>query len=246
MRIDLNADLGEGCGDDEAMLAVVSSASVACGGHAGDRASMHAVSDAARRRRVRIGAHPSYEDRPNFGRLPLDVPAGDLERSVVRQLRALAMETVRVGTSISYVKPHGALYTAVITNPGHAEAVVSAVVNWAPTLPVLGPPGSLFLRLAEEAGLRPVAEGFADRAYASDGTLVPRSMPGAVLHDVDAVVEQAVSMATQRRVRGMDGAVIEMDVASICLHGDTPGSLRLAFAVRTALEAAGVEVVAFT
>ena len=246
MRIDLNADLGEGCGDDAAMLAVVCSASVACGGHAGDRASMHATSDAARRRHVRIGAHPSYEDRPNFGRLPLEVSPDELERSVVRQLRALAMETVRVGTTISYVKPHGALYTAVTTHPAHAEAVVSAVANWAPTLPVLGLPRSLFLRLAQEAGLRPVAEGFADRAYAPDGTLVPRSEHGAVLHDVDAVVEQAVLMATQRRVRAVDGTVIEVDVASICLHGDTPGSVRLATAVRSALEAAGVEVAAFT
>ncbi len=245
MRIDLNADLGEGCGDDAAMLEVVTSASVACGGHAGDRVSMHAASDAARRRRVRIGAHPSYEDRPNFGRLMLDVSAAELERQVVRQLRALALETVRVGSVVSYVKPHGALYNAVVANSSHATAVVHAVAQWAPALPVLGPPRSQFLRLAKEAGLRPVAEGFADRAYSPDGTLVPRSIPGSVLHDVDAVVAQAVLLATQRRVRAIDGTVIDMEVASICLHGDTPGAVGLALAVRAALEAADVEVVAF-
>ncbi len=246
MRIDLNADLGEGNGDDAGLLEVVSSASVACGGHAGDRVSMYATSDAARRRRVRIGAHPSYEDRPNFGRLALDVSPAELERQVVRQLRALAMEAVRVGSSISFVKPHGALYHAMLANPGHAEAVVGAVAQWAPAMPVLGPPRSLFLKLAGEAGLRPVAEGFADRAYTRDGTLVPRSLPGAVLQDVGAVVEQALLMATERRVRTVDGTVIELDVASICLHGDTSGSVLLARAVRVALEAADVEVAAFT
>ncbi len=246
MRIDLNADLGEGNGDDAGLLEVVSSASVACGGHAGNRASMYSTSEAARRRRVRIGAHPSYEDRPNFGRLALDVSPAELERQVVRQLRALAMEAVRVGSSISFVKPHGALYHAMLANPGHAEAVVGAVAQWAPAMPVLGPPSSLFLRLAAEAGLRPVAEGFADRAYTRNGTLVPRSQEGAVLQDVDAVVEQAVLMATERRVRTVDGEIIELDVASICLHGDTSGSVLLARAVRVALEAADVAVVPFT
>lgn len=245
MRIDLNADVGEGCGDDAAMLAVVSSASIACGGHAGDRFSMQATSAAARRHHVRIGAHPSYEDRRHFGRVATNVTPAELERQVVQQLRALAMETVRIGSTISYVKPHGALYHAVVSDRGHAEALVSAVAHWAPALPVLGPPRSLFLRLAQEAGLRPVAEGFADRAYAPDGTLVPRSVPGAVLHGVDAVVEQALMMATQRRVRTVDGTVVEVDVSSICLHGDTPGSVQLARAVRTALEAADVQVVPF-
>ena len=245
MRIDLNADLGEGNGDDAGLLEVVSSASVACGGHTGDRASMYATSGAARRRRVRIGAHPSYEDRANFGRVAVDVSPAELERQVVRQLRALAMEAVRVGGSISFVKPHGALYHAMLNNPAHTEAVVAAVAQWAPTMPVLGPPGSLFLKMARGAGLRPVAEGFADRAYERDGTLVPRSRVGAVLQDVDAVVGQAVLMATERRVRTVDGTIIELDVASICLHGDTSGSLLLARAVRAALEAADVEVAAF-
>ncbi|MDO5736868.1 MAG: 5-oxoprolinase subunit PxpA [Propionibacteriaceae bacterium] len=245
MHIDLNADLGEGCGDDAAMLDVVSSANVACGGHAGDRVSMLATSDLARRRRVRIGAHPSYEDRANFGRLALAVESAELERQMIRQLRSLANEAVRVGSRISYVKPHGALYHAVASDAAHASAVVAAISKWSPGLPVLGAPQSLFLRLAAEAGLPTVAEGFADRAYDPSGALVPRARAGAVLHDVDQVVEQAVLMATERRVRTIDGTVVDMGIDSICLHGDTVGAVRLATAVRRGLEAAGVRVVAF-
>ncbi len=245
MRIDLNADLGEGWGDDADLLEVVTSASVACGGHAGDRASMHAACDAARRRRVRIGAHPSYEDRANFGRSRVDISADELGRLVVRQLRALATEAVRVGTRISFVKPHGALYNAVASDPVQAEAVVRAVASFAPGLPILGLPGSHLLRLAPAAGLRPVAEGFADRAYAPDGTLAPRGTEGGVLTAQDQVVERAVLMATEGRVRAMDGSFITVAIDSICLHGDTAGAVDLARAVRVALGEAGVEVAAF-
>ncbi len=243
--MDLNADLGEGCGDDAAMLQVVTSASIASGGHAGDRASMHAACDAARRSRVRIGAHPSYEDRANFGRVSMDVASDEVGRLVLRQLRALATEAVRVGAHISFVKPHGALYHAVASDDGTAEAVVRAVADFAPALPVLGLPGSEFLRRAEVAGLRPVAEGFADRAYTADGSLVPRSSARSVLTDVEEVTAQAVLMATQRRVRTIDGTHVPVNVDSICLHGDTPGAVALARAVRAALEFAGVEVAAF-
>lgn len=245
MRIDLNADLGEGCSDDAAMLGVVTSASVACGGHAGDRATMLSTSAAARRGRVRIGAHPSYEDRPNFGRVRLDVDPAELERQVVRQLRALATEAVQVGSTISFVKPHGALYHAMVGDPVHVAAVVRAVSQFSPGMPVLGPPRSLFLTLAREAGLRPVVEGFADRSYNPDGTLVSRAVAGAVLTNVEQVAQQAVLMATRRHVRAVDGSTVDIAVDSICLHGDTPGSVDLAVAVRSALEAAGVEVAAF-
>lgn len=245
MRVDLNSDLGEGCGEDAAMLEVVTSASVACGGHAGDRASMHLACDTARRGRVRIGAHPSYEDRDNFGRVSMDVAPDELGRLVLRQLRALATEAVRVGSRISYLKPHGALYHDVATHIEAAEAVVKAVAAFAPGLPVLGLPGSHFLRLASRAGLRPVTEGFADRAYAADGSLIPRSVAGSVLIDTEQVVHQAVLMATQGRVRAMDGSLVPVKVHSICLHGDTPGAVDLARAVRTALEVAGVRITAF-
>lgn len=245
MRIDLNADLGEGFGDDTAMLTLVTSASIASGGHTGDRFTMHAACDAARRGHVRIGAHPSYEDRTNFGRVGLNVAPDEVARLVVRQLRALAMETVRVGARISYVKPHGALYHAVTSDRGTAAAVVKAVAGFAPGLPVLGLPGSVFLQLAAEAGLRSVAEGFADRVYTANGRLVPRTFAGSVLTDVDSIVAQAILMATEGRVRATDGSTIPLPVASICLHGDTPGALGMARAVRSALESAGVEVAAF-
>ncbi len=244
MRMDLNADLGEGCGDDAAMLEVVTSASVASGGHVGNRATMHAACDAARRGRVRIGAHPSYEDRINFGRLPMDVAPDEVGRLVIRQLRALAAEAVRVGAHISFVKPHGALYHAA-SDGDTAEAIVKAVAGFAPGLPVLGLPGSEFLRRASDAGLRPVAEGFADRAYNPDGGLVAREVAGSVLTEVEEVVAQAVLMATEGRVRAIDGSYVTVSVDSICLHGDTPGAVELARKVRASLESAGVEVAAF-
>lgn len=245
MDMDLNADLGEGCADDAALLEVVSSASVACGGHAGDRFTMHATCDAARRRRVSIGAHPSYEDHDNFGRLSVEVSPDELSRLVIRQLRALATEAVRVGSRISYVKPHGALYHDVCSQPATAEAFLAAVSSFAPGLPVLGLPGSHLLRLAPECGLQPTAEGFADRGYLADGTLAPRSAPGAVLTDPELVAEQALSLATNAQVRCIDGTTIDMRVESICLHGDTPGAVRLAGAVRSALETSGIRLRAF-
>lgn len=245
MRIDLNADLGEGCGDDSAMLEVVTSASVASGGHAGDRYTMRAACDAARRRHVRIGAHPSYEDRANFGRAVLDLAPDEVGRMVGRQLRALALQAIAAGTRLSYLKPHGALYHAVTSDSGTAEAVVKAVAGFAPGLPVLGLPGSHFLRLAAGAGLRPVAEGFADRAYNIDGNLVARFTEGAVLTETEQVVAQAVLMATEARVTAINGSSVPVAVDSICLHGDTPGAVDLARAVRAALEGAGVEIAAF-
>lgn len=245
MHIDLNADLGEGCGDDAAMLEVVTSASIACGGHTGDRASMHTACDAARRRKVRIGAHPSYEDREHFGRHVTDVASDEVRRLVVRQMRALAAEAVRVGSRIAYVKPHGALYHAVAEDAVTAGAFVHAVAQFAPGLPVLGAPESHVLRLAADAGLRPVAEGFADRSYLPNGRLAPRSMAGAVLHDEAEVARRAVLIATEGVVFAVDGSPIPLIVDSICLHGDTPGAATIARSVRTALDAAGVEVRAF-
>lgn len=245
MRIDLNADLGEGCGDDSAMLELVTSASIASGGHAGDRHTMHAACDGARRAHVRIGAHPSYEDPANFGRAVLNVAPDEVGRMVLRQIRALAMQAVAVGTRLSHVKPHGALYHAVTTDVATAEAVVKAVAGFAPGLPVLGLPGSHFLRLAADAGLRPVAEGFVDRAYNVDGSLVARLVDGAVLTRTEQVVAQAVLMATEARVTAIDGSSVPVAVDSLCLHGDTPGAVGLARSVRAALEAAGVEIAAF-
>ncbi|MDO5534968.1 MAG: 5-oxoprolinase subunit PxpA [Propionibacteriaceae bacterium] len=231
--IDLNADLGEGMGDDAALLAVVSSANVACGAHAGDLRIARATIEAAVARGIAIGAHPSYKDRDHFGRRPLAVAPDALRADVAEQLAWLDAIASGANAHLTYVKPHGALYNTIVTDESQAGAVVDAIADFRPGLAVLGLPGSAFLRLAAQAGLRPVAEGFADRAYTAAGTLVPRAEPGAVLHDPDAVAEQAVRLAT--------GGTI----ASLCLHGDTPGAVALAHRVRDRLQDAGLTIAPF-
>ena len=218
MAIDLNADLGEGNGDDDALLEVVTSASVACGFHAGDADTMRRTCEAATERGVRIGAHVSYHDREGFGRRALDVPLDRLEAQVRAQVEALAA----FGTVV-YVKAHGALYHRAAVDRAVAEVIVVA----AGELPVVGPPGSALL---EVAGPQGIAEGFADRAYAADGSLVDRSRPGALLSG-EAALDQARAMAAS--------------IDTLCVHGDTPGAVELARAVRRTLEAAGLEVRAF-
>ncbi|MFE6844177.1 LamB/YcsF family protein [Streptomyces sp. NPDC057686] len=250
--IDLNADLGEGFGrwtltDDEALLSVVTSANVACGFHAGDPSIMRRVCELAAERGVRIGAQVAYRDLAGFGRRSMDVPAGELADEVAYQIGALEVFARAAGSEVSYVKPHGALYNRTVHDADQAGAVVAGVrtAAGAADLPVLGLPGSLLLAAAEAAGLTAVPEAFADRAYTPAGTLVPRSEPGAVLHDPDAVVARAVAMATEGAVRARDGSRVALQARSLCLHGDTPGAAQLALRVRGALGAAGVRVEAF-
>ena len=248
--IDLNADLGEGfgvwrLGDDEALLDVVSSANVACGFHAGDPVTMRRVCAGAVAAGVAVGAQVSYRDLAGFGRRFVDVPAAELTADVLYQLAALDGIARTAGTRVRYVKPHGALYNAVVTHEQQARAVVDAVLAYDPSLPLLGLPGSRLLRLAADAGLGTVAEGFADRGYTPEGTLVPRSEPGALVHDEAAVAERVVRMATEGTVVAVDGTLVDVPVASVCLHGDTPGAVRLARAVRSALTAAGVRLAPF-
>jgi UPF0271 protein len=221
--LDLNADLGEGF-DDERLLDVVTSANVACGFHAGDAATMARVAAAALERGVAVGAHVGYRDREGFGRRRLDVAPGVVTAEVAEQVAALARACSDAGTRVRYVKPHGALYNAAVADEELARAVVAGCGE----LPVLGLPGSALLRAAEAAGLEAVPEGFADRAYARDGTLVPRGTAGAVISDPDEAARNAVALA--RRVR------------SVCVHGDTPGAVTAARYARAALEAAGVEL----
>ncbi|GAA0293588.1 5-oxoprolinase subunit PxpA [Streptomyces polychromogenes] len=250
--IDLNADLGEGFGrwaltDDEALLSVVTSANVACGFHAGDPSIMRRVCELAAARGVRIGAQVSYRDLAGFGRRAMDVPAPELAAEVAYQIGALEVFARAAGSRVSYVKPHGALYNRTVHDADQAGAVVAGIRLAAGEagLPVLGLPGSLLLEAAREAGLEPVAEAFADRAYTPQGTLVPRGTPGAVVHDPDAVVARAVRMAAEREVTSCDGSPVRVDARSLCLHGDTPGAAGLAVRVREALGAAGVRVEAF-
>jgi UPF0271 protein len=249
-RIDLNADLGEGfgvwrLGDDEALLEVVTSANVACGFHAGDPSTMGRVCTRAVESGVAIGAQVSYRDLAGFGRRVMDVDAAELTDDVLYQLGALDGIARVSGTRVSYLKPHGALYNAVVEHETQARAVVDAVAAYDERLPVLGLPGSALLLAAEAMGLRTVREGFADRAYTPAGTLVPRREPGAVLHDPAEVAERAVRMAVDGQVGAVDGSTVRVAVDSICVHGDTPGAVELARAVRAALVAAGLPPTSF-
>ena len=223
-RIDLNADLGEEVTDDMALLTVVTSANVACGYHAGDAATMRAVCVEAARRGVAVGAQVSYDDRPGFGRRDLDVHPEILREHVADQVALLSRIAVEVGTVVSYVKPHGALYNRVV----HDLAQAQAVLEGSGRLPVLGLPGSVLLDLAAAAGREVRREGFPDRTYTDEGRLLPRTEPGAVLDDSGLIAVRAVELA--------------VEVDSVCVHGDTPGAVVHAHAVRIALEAAGYHV----
>ena len=248
--VDLNADLGEGfgvwrLGDDEALLGLVTSANVACGFHAGDPTTMRRVCAGAASAGVAVGAQVSYRDLAGFGRRFIDVEPAELADDVLYQLAALDGIARAEGTRVRYVKPHGALYNAAVGHEAQARAVVDAVVAHDPALPVLGLPGSALLRAAEAAGLRPVSEGFADRGYTAEGGLVPRREPGALVHDPAEVAARAVRMVVEGTVVAVDGSTVPAAVASVCVHGDTPGAVELARAVRTALEQAGVALTAF-
>jgi UPF0271 protein len=197
-------------------------------------------------RGVAVGAQVSYRDFAGFGRRFVDADPAELADDLLYQLAALDGIARAEGTRVTYVKPHGALYNAAVHHPGHAQAVVDAVTAHGGGLPVLGLPGSALLRAAEGARLRPVAEGFADRGYTAEGALVSRREPGALVEDVAAVAERAVRMAIDGVVVAVDGTPLRLPVESVCVHGDTPGAVALARAVRAALEAAGLAVRPFS
>ena len=248
--MDLNSDLGEGygrwaLGDDAALLEVVTSANVACGFHAGDPATIDRTVRTAVEHGVRIGAQVSYPDLAGFGRREMDVAPGDLTADVLYQLGALEAFARAAGDRVRYVKPHGALYNRIARDPVQAAAVVEAIRRYDPSLPLLTLPGSAAMEAARAAGVAAVAEGFADRAYTAEGRLVSRREPGAVLHDPEQVAGRAVRMATEHRVESVDGDQVEVEVRSLCVHGDTPGAVGLARKVRAALEEAGVTLEPF-
>jgi len=248
--MDLNSDLGEGfgawrLGDDDAMLAVASSANVACGFHAGDPRTLLATCERAVAQGVVIGAQVGYRDLAGFGRRFIDYDSADLVADLIYQLGALDGLARAAGDRVLYVKPHGALYNAIVHHEQQAAAVVDAVRRYDPDLPVLGLPGSVFLDLAEEAGLTTVREAFADRGYRPDGTLVPRREPGALLHDPEVVAERMLRLVTDRTLVAVDGTVIKVEADSICVHGDSPGAVAMARAVHDALTGAGVPITAF-
>ena len=225
--IDLNCDMGEmeDAGLEEALMEFVTSASIACGGHAGDDATMQRTAMLAVRRGVRIGAHPSYPDRENFGRVEMAIDARELEQSVVDQIRRLEGIAWRVmGGRVEYVKPHGALYNLAAHNVGTAGPVGRAAARWRRGAVIFGLAGSPALDWWRAIGLRPIAEGFADRRYETDGSLRSRKLPGALILDPAEAAAQAVRLAREGKVE------------TICVHGDTPGAVEIARACRRALQ----------
>ncbi|MDQ2849352.1 5-oxoprolinase subunit PxpA [Dermatophilaceae bacterium Sec6.4] len=249
-RVDLNSDVGESfgrwtLGDDEAVLAQVSSANVACGFHAGDPTTLRRTCQLAVAAGVVVGAQVGYRDLAGFGRRFLDVAPRELTDDVLYQLGGLDGLCRATGTQVRYLKPHGALYNTIVHHEAQARAVIDAVLEYDPTLPVLGLPGSVFLAQAQARGLRTIAEAFADRGYTPQATLVPRHEPGALLHDPDEVAARMLRLVQQGVITAVDGSTVKVRAQSVCVHGDSPGAVDMARAVRSALVREGVEVGSF-
>lgn len=238
--VDLNADLGEGAGTDRELLEIVSSASVACGYHAGDPVTMIETARLAGARGVALGAHPSYADREGFGRRALDLTPDEVFALVVYQVGAMVAAAAAAGTRLSFVKPHGALYNRAAADAAVAGPVVRAVA--ASGLALLCPGGSEMQRLASSAGVECFSEVFADRAYLPDGSLAAREHLASVMHDPEEVGARALRLVLDGQVVATDGSVLELAADSVCVHGDTPGALDLARSVRRRLEEAGIEI----
>jgi len=252
--MDLNAGVGESfglwkLGDDETLLSVVTSANVACGFHAGDPSILNRTTRLAATLGVAIGAEVSYRDLVGFGRRFMDIRPTELSADITYQIGALDAFARQAGQPVTYVKPHGALYHAVVQHEEQAAAVVDAVARYSHVsdrqLAVLGQPGSALLQAADKLGLRTVREVFADRGYDGTGQLLPRDAPGALVTDLDQVAKRAVRMAVKGEVVTGDGSVVLVSAESICVHGDTLGAVEIARSVRAALENAGVELSPF-
>ncbi len=243
--IDLNCDLGEDPalrGTDLALLEVVSAASIACGGHAGDSESMRFIAEAAAASGVAIGAHPSYPDRDGFGRTEMALSAVEIQRTVTQQVAALRNIVADRGARIRHVKPHGALYHAAMTRREVADAVAAGVAAVDRQLMLVGLAGARGLVWWRDAGMRVVSEAFADRRYEPDGSLRSRTKPNSLIEEPSAAAEQAVRIAQGRGVVAADGSVVAVEAETICVHGDTPGAVVIAAAVKKALGDAGINV----
>ncbi len=247
MRVDLNCDMGESfgrwdLGADAAIMPHISSANIACGAHAGDAAVMRKTLRLAAHHGVASGAHPGFADIAGFGRREIPTTPSEAGDLVLYQLGALSAIAASEGVRLRHVKVHGALYNMAARDRSLADAIASAIARFDRSLVFFGLAGSGMLDAGESAGLRTAAEGFADRAYEPDGSLTSRSIPGSVIHDVDDVVNRAVRMAREGRVRARNGTDIELRVDTICVHGDTPGADQLAAALRAGLLKAGIEI----
>lgn len=244
-RIDLNCDMGElpeaiADGTQEALLRSITSANVACGGHAGDESTMRATIEQALRAGVAIGAHPGYPDRENFGRLELKMPAEAVANSIYEQVRALAEVAAKCGTKLVHVKPHGALYNQAVKDRELAGAITQGVAKFSKDLVLMGLAESLMLKVFREAGFAVAAEAFADRRYEPDGTLRSRKFENALIRDPAEAAKQALNIAQRGIVTAHDGTEVKLNAQTICIHGDTPGSVQIAAAVARTLRDAGV------
>ena len=249
-RIDLNSDLGEAygpwsMGDDEAMMDIVTSVNVACGGHAGDPTTMARTVRAAAERGLGIGAHPGFPDREGFGRRVIPMSTDEVERLVASQVGALAGIAALEGARLGHVKAHGALANLAAREDDVADAVARATAAVDDRLVLLAIAGTALERAADRAGLAVAREGFADRAYTEDGQLAPRSEPGAVLDDIEEAAGRAVAMAEGRGLPLLDGDWLPQEIDSVCVHGDTQDAVAMARRTRAALEDAGFEIASF-
>jgi 5-oxoprolinase (ATP-hydrolysing) subunit A len=247
MQIDLNCDMGESfghyiLGDDVAMLDVVTSANIACGLHAGDPLVMQRTVALAAQRGVAIGAHPGYPDLQGFGRRAIELTGQELEAFVLYQLGALGAFAAAAQAALTHVKPHGTLYNVAAGDTSVATSIVRAIQAYDRGLIVVTLPGSALAFAAKSEGLRVAHEGFADRAYQDDGGLVPRDQRGAVIQDPEEACTRAIRMVTEGTVETITGRTIPMRLDTLCIHGDTPNAPQIARDLRSALEAAGVEV----
>ena len=249
-RIDLNSDLGESfgpwkMGDDARMLVIVTSANIACGFHAGDPAGMLSVLKEAARRGVAVGAHVGYRDLVGFGRRQMDPSSEELVGDTIYQIGALQALATAAGTTVRYVKPHGALYNTMAQDQRQAADVISAIKAVDPTLVLMCASGAPVVCQARDAGLRVVCEVFADRAYNPDGSLMSRRLEGAVIHDAAKVSARILRLVAEGSIAAIDGTEVRLEADSICVHGDNPGATALAAAVRDALGSAGVTIKSF-
>jgi UPF0271 protein len=244
-RVDLNCDLGEGAGHDEELMPLISSANIACGGHAGDEATMLATIRLARQHRVAIGAHPGFADRENFGRVELPVTPAEARGLVLGQTQQLLAVAAQAGARVRHVKPHGALYNMAVRDAALAQAVAEGVYEADPRLILVGLAGSRLIEAGRACGLSTISEVFADRTYRSDGSLTPRREPGALITDPAQAVAQVLGMLRDGRVTATDGSNVPIKAETICLHGDGEHAVEFALKLRAALLEAGFEIQSF-
>ena len=240
--IDLNCDMGEGCGSDEAIVPHVSSANIACGYHAGDPATMRQTVRLAMDHRVAIGAHPGLSDRASFGRREMPVTPREVYDLVLNQINALTAIARSAGAAVTHLKPHGALYNMAAKNQSLAQAIAQATRDFDPACILVGLAGSELIKAGENAGLATAAEAFADRTYQADGSLIPRQSPDALIHDPEFAAERVIQMVLRGTVTSQQGTEIPIRADTICIHGDSPRAVEIAKTIRERLKREGIEV----